>query len=238
MAIVDWWYTCIAVTTIKQKLYTSCFLTAVQRYGLPSRVRSDFGKENYHVAVHMLEKRGCNRNSMITGSSVHNQRIERLWRDMHRCVTVIFYKLFYYLEHQGHLDPDNAFHCFALQYVYLPRINRALKMFSEGWNAHGIRTEHNLSPNQLFVKGALELQQKGLHALDFFEEVDEMYGVNEENLSSEDDDYTVEVPPSTLSLSDRQLSELRERVDPLAESETFGVELYVETLDFLRSLVV
>ena len=51
------------------------FLTAARQYGLPSRVRSDHGRENYLVAVHMLETRGYD---MITGSSVHNQKIERL----------------------------------------------------------------------------------------------------------------------------------------------------------------
>ncbi len=36
----------------------------------------------------MLENHGVERNSIIVGSSVHMQsKIERLWRDMHHCVT-------------------------------------------------------------------------------------------------------------------------------------------------------
>ena len=30
---------------------------------------------------------------------MHNQRIERLWYDVHRCVTTLFYHLFYFKEH-------------------------------------------------------------------------------------------------------------------------------------------
>ena len=58
------------------------FLNGVLRFGCPSRVRSDRGMENYYVARFMLWFRGCNRGSHITGSSIHNQRIERLWRDV------------------------------------------------------------------------------------------------------------------------------------------------------------
>ncbi len=39
------------------------FLSAAAQYGLPSRVRSDQGRENYLIAAHMLEHRG---RSMIT----------------------------------------------------------------------------------------------------------------------------------------------------------------------------
>ena len=156
------------------------FLSAIRRYSLPSRVRSDRGRENYMVAAHMLEHRGIDRNSMICGSSVHNQQIERLWRDMHRCVTVMYYRLFYYLEHRNQLDPDSDIHRYALQYVYLPRINQSLKVFQECWNYHGVRTEHNMSPHQMFTAGALQLHRRGLHALDFFEDVNELYGVEEE----------------------------------------------------------
>ena len=46
---------------------------------------------------------------------------------------------------------------FALEYVYLPPINRAIDMF-EGWNNHGILTVGRHSPRQMFVSGALALR--------------------------------------------------------------------------------
>lgn len=210
------------------------FLSAVRKYSLPSRVRSDHGRENYLVAVHMLENRGALRNSMITGSSIHNQRIERFWRDMHRCVTVLYYRLFYYLEHQNHLEPDNDVHRYALHYVYLSRINRSLHVFQECWNHHSVRTEHNMSPYRLFVAGALRLQRRGIAALDFFESQDQIYGTDgSEHMQ---DDYTVYVPPNRFELTDDCLFQLRRTVNPLAQSNNYGIELYLQTLAFLRDI--
>ena len=136
-----------------------CFIQAIGHYGLPSRVRSDQGQENCMVARHMLEFHGENRGSMITGSSVHNQRIERLWRDMHYSVTKLYYRLFYFMKDLRILNPGNNLHIYALHFVYIPRINKALQAFQDGWNSHGIRTEHGQSPSQLFVSGILRMRR-------------------------------------------------------------------------------
>ena len=143
------------------------FIDAIGNYGVPSRVRSDQGGENYLVAQFMLRYCGKQRNSMIIGCSTHNQRIERLWNDVHRSVVEMFYRLFYFLEHHGLLSPLNEIHLFSLRYVYLPRINRALETFQDSWNSHGIHTLHNQTPHQLFVAGALRLRHSGLQAVDF-----------------------------------------------------------------------
>ena len=213
------------------------FVKAVRQYGLPSRVRCDQGRENYHVGLHMLRHRGLDRSSIIVGSSVHNQRIERFWRDMHRCVTRLFYRLFYHLEHHGLLNPVNETHLFALHYVYLKRINKALRVFQEGWNNHGVRTENGQSPNQLFVSGALRLQRSGLAAVDFFDHVSEEYGMEEEGLPVDDDTEGVEVPPTNIALSDLQMAELQATIDPLHDDGNFGIGLYQQTLQHVHSTV-
>ena len=67
-----------------------CFEEAVSTYSVPSWVRCDYGVENVDVARFMLETRGTGRSSIITFPlSVHNQRVERLWRDVKRIVQTV-----------------------------------------------------------------------------------------------------------------------------------------------------
>ena len=69
------------------------FINACTYVGIPSRIRADRGGENVLVAMFMVLYRGRNRGSFITGSSVHNQRVERLWRDVYMSCINLFYHL-------------------------------------------------------------------------------------------------------------------------------------------------
>lgn len=215
-------------------MYT-LFLNSIREYGLPSRIRCDQGRENVLVVQHMLHHRGIDRHSALVGSSVHNQRIERLWRDLHRCATQLFYRLFYYLEYNHLLNAVDEKHLYALHAVFLPRINKALENFKNAWNHHGVRTEKGMTPHQLFTSGMLKLKHSGLTAMDFFDQIDADYGMDEDGLVSQEDEG-IEIPQITVGLSEQQIDQLQSVISASANIEDYGITMYTDAVRYLDSL--
>ena len=75
------------------------FRKAAMEFGIPSCVQSEKG-ENIMICHFMVPFRGPGRGSHIAGFSVHNQRIERLWRDVCWCVCCLFHEILYFLSVQ------------------------------------------------------------------------------------------------------------------------------------------
>ena len=146
----------------------SAFSAAVEEYGTPSRIRIDKGGENALVSLYMIEhpERGPDRHSVIAGRSVHNQRIERLWRDLYSGCVCLFYNFFYFLEEIGLLDVSSTLDLYALHFVFLPVIQTQLCIFQDGWANHSLRTERYRTPFQLWMLGLNEMHSQDPDAIE------------------------------------------------------------------------
>ena len=181
------------------------FRRAISEFGTPSRVRSDKGGENILVCHFMVSHRGPGRGSHIAGSSVHNQRLERLWRDVYSCVCCSFHQIFYFLEAQGLLDADDECDLFVLHCVFVPLINHHLQVFGKAWNRHPLRTERNWSPHKIWINGMIDPERRHLTAVrDVVDEVSpellEDFGVDNEGPYPDEQLYTVDVPETPCPL--------------------------------------
>lgn len=215
------------------------FLAATSIYGLPSRVRVDHGGENNDICDLMELLQGRGRGSAIRGTSVHNQRIERVWVDTWNGATNLYYDLFHFLEHQGYLDINNQNHMWALHYVFLPRINRELQAFVAQWNNHGLRTEHYQTPVQLFVGRSLELANTDLTAMNnIFREADSVSTSGVDGIEwNESASGTVDVSEVSCPISAQAVLRLQQTVDPLCESPDLGIDLYLQVCQFITDNV-
>ena len=231
-----------ASTNNRASTVFSCFQEAVTLFNLPSRVRTDLGLENIDVARFMVHTRGVNRGSIITGTSVHNQRIERLWREVNSIVCSRFINIFACLERFG-LDTTNESHLFALQVAYLPLINEALKQLTSSWNSHPLSTEHNLSPTQLWVQGMLNSANAGYTAVQSILNDNQInwneYGIDEDGpVPEEQTNYAVEVPAPPFSLTEEELQQLEHaRSSARSSGDLDGIVAFFSVLHLIEQFL-
>ncbi|XP_066932125.1 uncharacterized protein [Clytia hemisphaerica] len=216
------------------------FVEGIKEYGIPSRLRLDKGSEFVHVRSLMEYFNGEERGSQISGRSVHNQRIERLWRDVYTKVVEKYYKIFYHMEDHGILDLENPIHLYALQYTYLPRIQSDLDTWRNAHNCHRIRTENNKTPMQLWIAESIRHQDSNSTAMTNLFARDENTALEEffiDNPMHEPNDIKVVLPRIEAPLTAAQQARLSVDINVLAPSHSHGIDLYGNVLFFIERAI-
>jgi hypothetical protein len=251
-----------ASTNNRARTVLDLFLDGIFKHGVPSRVRCDRGGENVEVCTFMEAYRGPGRGSALQGRSVHNQRIERFWVDLWRQCTHVFYSLFRFLEQARVLYIDNPSHMWCLHYVFMPRLNHSMQLFTGQWNAHGLSSvAGNLSPQKLFLQRMLALKGSDHTAVcDFFPPGDHgdrqvtdaaaSQPLPAADSDTHDDTALLEavtadtdgvsnhitIPETPCPFSEAVLTQLKGQVNPLeqAHEPAHGCTLYEKTIAFLE----
>lgn len=136
------------------------------------------------------------------------------------------------------LDPDSDFDIFCLHYVFIPRINLSLMHWKNAWVKHPIRSENNLSPEQLWFFGLQSIAgSEARIAQEVFHDVSDIqdFGIDWEGPIASVDSEGVVVPDVEYQPEDDKLQELMDNVHPLSESDEQGVDLYVKAKMILLS---
>ena len=163
---------------------------------------------------------------MISGKSTHNQRIERLWRDVYEGVLSYFYQLFYFMEEEDILDPLNESHLAALHYVFLPLVNEKLNLWKTAWAHHRMRTTRS-TPAQLWITGQMT-NPVGLDST--LLPVQDPY----DNLSGNEEQSEGERPVFLSLLSKLTEACLNDLNSGTRTTSNHGIDDYLKALDIIR----
>ncbi|KAG5270749.1 hypothetical protein AALO_G00196220 [Alosa alosa] len=109
--------------------------------------------------------------------------------------------------------------------VILPRLRSDLKCFSSGWDKHPLRTEGNLSPDQLWHIGMLQTPVVE-------PDVEPTEPIPDCTGDLEDGVVVTEIP---CPLSDTNFAVLEETINPL-HSTLCHTDLYIQTFDLVQRL--
>ena len=105
---------------------------------------------------------------------------------------------------------------------------------------HPVSTEHNMSPEQLYISGTLDLGRTNLIEIEGILSHEELQyfgtGVSddEDYLLPDSDDYDVNVPEISCGISDALLNEIYRQIDPLSDDGCCGVNHYINCLELVQ----
>ncbi|XP_078487929.1 uncharacterized protein LOC144745874 [Ciona intestinalis] len=121
--------------------------------------------------------------TVIYGKSTSNQ-IERWWKELHERLEKYFKRQLMSLKDLGHYNPDIALDRDILAFVYIPVLEKEMKVFVDNWNTHRIRYQRgtylpNGIPNHIYnFPENYGLEKCGQHITDSqLKEVCEVSGV-------------------------------------------------------------
>ena len=135
-------------------------------------------------------------------------------------------------------DSHNKIHLCPLQFVYLPQVNDSLAELSRDWNYHGLTTENNTTPRQLWITGMLSNSRANYRAVSDVLEDNQPdmsgYGIEEEGDVPElQTCNNVVVPESPIETTDEQNADLQQILETTDDDE-HCIEKYLAVLDYME----
>ena len=207
-----------------------------QQQRCPKYCFVDRGGENTDLVALMEELRGENRGSAIQGRSVHNQRIERSWRDMWYNVSHQYHDMFSFMEEQGLINLDSTLDMWCLHFVFLPRLNRDLELIASNGTIMvcGLKTT---SRHCSCLFSEVWLHTHTVMREFFSAQPPPANADHDLNLAWEEQGPAAAIQnQQDVPLSEARLEELQQEIDPLGDShgDDTGISTYLAVRDFIR----